>query len=188
MFSYNYAKSRWSVFVDPSFFCSVGNQDLTKYLFRNPRENETFLRNALSRNFDHKEKNLCQLFFVGHTDFHCKLDPNILLSCSDQISYLKIEGRKKLIICKKWITFNSASLKWFRNALGRVGWKKWRTNICNFSCKFRGHANCARHAASLQGLITNQTLFNIQHNSKKVPASSATQCGETLYEEASKFY
>ena len=46
-------------------------------------------------------------------------------------------------------------------------WKKWRTNICNFSCKFRGHANCACHAASLQGLITNQTLFNIQHNSKK---------------------
>ena len=32
-----------------------------------------------------------------------------------------------------------------------------------------------RRAASWQGLITNQTLFNIQHNSKKVPASSVTQ-------------
>ena len=53
--------------VDPSlFFCSVCNQDLTKYLFRNPRENETFLRNALSRNFDHKEKLVSIIFCRTH--------------------------------------------------------------------------------------------------------------------------
>ena len=60
------AKSRWSLVVDSSFFCSVGNQDLNKYLFRNPRENETFLRNALSRNFDHKEKLVSIIFCRTH--------------------------------------------------------------------------------------------------------------------------